>query len=140
MKDKIQLNATAIKAVKTQSPAGKVGIFWVFNGKVLAAAYDLSAGQPYGDAINGLTDHVKHWPHFQKLHPELRDKEYQDVPRGRVLFMRLTRKFHVYMDKVLHTTKTKRDLLKAFELPRAARFLMDPHYTTDWEDLERLFS
>ena len=43
------------------------------------------------------------------------------------------------MDKVLHTTKTKRALLKAFEMPGTAKFLMDPHYTTDWEDLERLF-
>ena len=93
----------------------------------MAATCELSAGQEYGDAINGLTDHVKYWPHFQKLHPTLRDKEYQDVPRGRVLFMKPTRKFHVYMDKVLHNTKTKRALLKAFELPDTAKFLMDPH-------------
>ena len=73
------------------------------------------------------------------MHPELRDKEYEDVPRGRVWFMRPAQQYHVYMDKVLHNTKTKRDLLKAFELPRTARFLTDPHYTTDWEDLESLF-
>jgi hypothetical protein len=122
-------------------PAGRVGIFWVFEDKVLAATYALKEGQEYGDAINGLTDHVKYWPHFQKLLPALRHLEYQDVPRGRVLFMRPTGKYHVYMDKVLHNLKTKRALLKEFELPqRTTRFLMDAHYTTDWEDLQNLFT
>ena len=122
-------------------PTGKVGIFWVFNGKVLAATYPLKDGQEYGDAINGLTDHVKYWPQFQKQLPALRHLEYQDIPRGRVLFMRPAKKYHVYMDKVLHTLKNKRALLKEFELPqRTTRFLMDAHYTTDWEDLQNLFS
>ena len=97
-------------------------------------------GQAYGDAINGLTDHVKYWPQFQKLHPELRSLEYQDVPRGRVLFMKPGRKFHVYMDKVLHNSKTKRALLEEFELPVSrTKFLKDAHYTTDPEELERMF-
>jgi hypothetical protein len=51
-------------------------------------------GEAYGDAINGLTDHVKYWPQFQKSHPELRSMEYRDVPRGRVMFMKPSRKFH----------------------------------------------
>ncbi len=122
-------------------PTGRVGIFWVFKGRVLAVTFALQEGQEYGDAINGLTDHVKYWLHFQKLLPALRHLEYQDVPRGRVLFMRLTRKYHVYMDKVLHNLKNKRALLKEFELPKSTtRFLMDAHYTTDWEDLQNLFT
>lgn len=120
---------------------GKVGIFWVFRGTLLAASYAVQDGQEYGDAINGLTDHVKYWPKFQKSHPELRSVEYQDVPRGRVLFMKPSRKFHVYMDKVLHNSKTKRALLEEFDLPVGkSKFLMDAHYTTDQDELERMFS
>jgi len=124
----------------SQPETGRVGIFWVFKGKVLAATYALPEGEQYGDAINGLTDHVKYWSHFQKLHLGLRGMEYQDVPRGRVLFMKPTGIFHVYMDKVLHNLKTKRALLKEFELPkRSTQFLLDAHYTTDSDDLEKLF-
>ena len=134
-------NTPSCRRRASNLPIGRVGIFWVFNGKVLAATYPLQDGQKYGDAINGLTDHVKYWPQFQKRLPALRHLEYQDVPRGRVLFMRPTKKYHVYMDKVLHYLKTKRALLKKFELPlRTTRFLMDAHYTTDWEDLQNLFA
>ena len=119
---------------------GQVGIFWVFRGELLAAAYALRAGQEYGDAINGLTDHVKFWPRFQEQHRKLRDLEYQDVPRGRVLFMKPTWKFCVYMDKTLHTAKIKRAVLHHFDLPRNnTKFLMDAHYTTDPAELDRLF-
>ena len=125
---------------KRNPQPGKVGIFWVFKGKLLAATYPLQDGEEYGDAINGLTDHVKYWPQFQKLHPELRQLEYQDVPRGRVLFMQPTGKFHVYMDKTLHSLKNKRALIKKFELPGpSTQFLMDAHYTTDLSELEKLF-
>lgn len=63
------------------------------------------------------------------------------VFKSRVLFMRPTRKYHVYMDKVLHNLKIKRALLKEFELSRrTTRFLMYAHYTTGWEDLQNLFT
>jgi hypothetical protein len=120
---------------------GKVGIFWVFRGKLLAATYALQDGEEYGDAINGLANHVTHWPQFQESHPELRGLEYQEVPRGRVLFMKPRRQFCVYVDKVLHNSKTKRALLQTFELPvSTTRFLTDAHYTTDPEELRTMFS
>jgi hypothetical protein len=124
-----------------KAASGKIGIFWVFRGKLLAATYALAGVTEYGDAINSPTDHVSHWPQFQSQHPALRNLEYQDVPRGRVLFQKPTRKFCVYMDKALHNPKTKRAILKEFELPGSlTRFLADAHYTTDPEELNRLFS
>lgn len=120
---------------------GKVGIFWVFRGGILAASFAVQDGEKYGDAINGLTDHVKYWPRFQNQLPELIDLEYQDIPRGRVLFMKPSQEFHVYMDKVLHNSKTKRALLKEFSLPpKSSRFRTDAHYTTDSDELENLLS
>jgi hypothetical protein len=122
-------------------PAGKVGIFWVFQDMLLPGTFALSEGVEYGDAINGATDHVHCWPKFQESHPALSDVEYQDVPRGRVLFMKPHRQFHVYMDKVLHTQKIKRALMKEFQLPAVGtKFLTDAHYTTDPGELDRLFS
>ncbi len=120
---------------------GKVGIFWVFRGSLLAATWALKDGEEYGDAVNGLSDHVNYWPQFQKQNPELRKLEYQEVPRGRVLFSKAAQKFIVYMDKLLHEPKIKRAILKKFDLPVAqTRFLTDLHYTTSQEELNRIFT
>ena len=101
----------------------------------MAVTFAVQDGEEYGDAINGLTDHVKYWPKFQRLHPELRSMEYQEVPRGRVLFMKPNRRFHVYMDKVLLNSKTKSAVLKEFELTFSrTNFLADVrhvHYNTE---------
>lgn len=119
---------------------GKVGIFWVFRGHLLAATFNVSEGEPFGDAINGRTDHVHYWPTLREQHPPLRHLEYQDVPRGRVLYMQPTGKFLVYLDRAIQTAANQRAILKEFQLPPAkTRFLSDPHYTTDPEELARLF-
>ncbi len=118
----------------------RVGIFWIFRGKLLATVCPLGNGESYGDAINGPINHVTQWPVFQKLNPALRSLEYQDVPRGRVLFMKPTGEFHIYLDRVLDTQRNRKALLQEFELPKSStQFLHDAHYTTDLEDLERLF-
>ena len=129
------------KRALTNPSKGKVGIFWVFRKQLLAATFALADGQAYGDAINGLTDHVKYWPRLQQQHPVLRWLEYQDVPRGRVLFMKPAGEYHVYMDKTLHRPQIQRALLKEFDLPsRSTQFLADAHYTTDPGELELLFT
>lgn len=132
---------TSGKARAQPVASGKIGIFWVYHGKLLATAFGLNAGMKYGDALNGPTDHVKYWPVFQARYAALRDLEYQDVPRGRVLFMQPTRQFRVYMDKTLHKTAIKSALRKAFSLPASrTHFLTDAHYTTDEQELNQLFS
>ena len=128
------------KPRRQKLPVGKVGIFWVHRGELLAAPFALEAGEDYGDAINGPTDHVKFWPEFQTIHRELRELEYQDVPRGRVLYMKPDRQFLVYMDKTLHTAKVKSAIRKTFGLAASnTRFLLDAHYTTDPAALKHLF-
>ena len=113
----------------------------MFRGKLLATTWALQAGEDYGDAINGLADHVNYWPQFQQQNPELRKLEYQEVPRGRVLFSKPSKKFSVFMDKMLHGPKIKRAILKEFDLPIAqTKFLTDSHYTTSPEELNQLFS
>lgn len=112
----------------------------MFRGKLLAAAVPVNGGVQTVDAINGQADHVSYWPYLQKLHSELRGLEYEQVPRGRVLVLKTSRRFCVYMDEVLHKPKIKQALLKEFCLPKGrTKFKTDPHYTTDPEELDRLF-
>ena len=129
--------ATAMARYKT---APKVGIFWIYNGRLLKAAVAVADGLPYGDAVHSQFDHVEFWPELQRRIPALRDLEYEQVPRGRVVFQGTENRFCVYMDKKLHRQHIKRVILNEFSLPRSRTdFLTDPHYTTDADELDQLF-
>ena len=118
----------------------RLAIFWVFRRRLLKADTPLERGIHTREAINGQFDHLDFWPVLQRLWPEFRGLQYEEVPRGRILFLKADRTFCVYMDKSLHTPEIKRLLLEEFDLPRAGtKFLTDPHYTTDPEELDRLF-
>ena len=119
----------------------KVGVFWIFKGKLLKFETAVDDGTEYGGVVNGRFNHIDYWPMLQRRNPELRLLEYQEVPRGRVMFIKKTKKFRVLMDKVLHTPRNKQSLLKAFNLPKTkTAFGTDPHYTTDAAELDRLFA
>jgi hypothetical protein len=124
-----------------KKPSGRVGVFWIYQGTILAASFPLKDGEEYGDAINGGVDHVDFWPKLQAQHPELRGLEYEEVPRGRVVFMKQAKKYHVYRDKTLSGPVSKRAVIQEFALAGAkVLFRTDPHYTTDRQELARLFS
>ena len=117
----------------------KVGIFWVYQDQLIAAAVPLHAGIDDGDFINGPLDHLPYWETVRRRVPALRTVEYDAVPRGRVLFKHGEGRCVVYMDKVLHREEVKTWIMTYFELPAATPFVPDLHYTTTLEDLERLF-
>lgn len=121
-------------------PQPLVGIFWVYRGRLLKAAVAVADGLRYGNAVHSPVDHVTFWPELQRQVKTLRDLEYEHVPRGRVVFQSSEDRFCVYMDKKLHNRQVKERLLAEFRLPRRRTgFLTDPHYTTDAEELDRLF-
>lgn len=84
--------------------------------------------------------HIETWPVLQKRYPKLRALEYEDVPRGRVIYLQATKRFRVLMDKVLFQDGIKAAILDRFSLPNSrTSFVRDHHYTTDPRDLDRLF-
>lgn len=114
----------------------KIGIFWIYKDQVVGKARALAEGE---ENVPGLIDspdsHVVLWEQtlgFHKRFPELLDIDYQQVPRGRVLFDRKLGKAVVYMDKVLHIAKHKAALSQFFQLDAATTiYRTDDHYTTD---------
>lgn len=118
-----------------------VGIFWWYQGQLLIAAVPLAHGVDDGLFVNGPYDHLTTWPSIRRPHPPLRHVEYEELPRGRVLFAKDDQRFYVYMDQVLFTRAIQEVILTAFHLPRVqTQFRTDLHYTTDPDELDRLFS
>ena len=120
---------------------GDVGIFWIDRGQLIIAAVPLADRVDDGVFVNGPADHDPYWPIVQRTHANLRGLEYDQVPRGRVLFNKTESRFYGYLDKVLDTPMMKRMFMARFHLARKHTvFQTDLHYTTDPGDLNQLFS
>lgn len=121
-------------------PQSKVGIFWYFEGKLLKGAVPLEKGERSAGSINATYEHARFWDVLKIRVPGIRALEYDQVPRGRVVYLEGERQFAVYLDKVLLRPAVKRLIVQMFELPaKSTIFERDPHYTTDSEELDRLF-
>ena len=121
-----------------------IGIFWVYKNTVMGKAREFREGQ---ETCPGMLDspdnHVELWQEGAGsviLFQELRDTEYQDVPRGRVVYSTQAKQSIVYMDKVLHTARIKRAVVKFFQLGDVdIEWETDAHYTTDPDQIEAMF-
>ncbi len=114
----------------------RVGIFWVYKGIILGKSSSLENGfENVPNIIDSPDSHIDIWentPGFTHSFPELVGSEYQEIPRGRVLYSRQDNKSHIYMDKTLHIGKYKKLIIEYFELNiRNCRWMTDPHYTID---------
>jgi hypothetical protein len=105
------------------------------------ASVPFADGIDDGRFVNGADDHEPYWEIVQRTHPHLSGEEYYQVPRGRVLFNKTEKRFNVYLDKVLCKAPIAYVIVERFHLPRKHTiFRTDLHYTTDPNDLDRLFS
>ncbi len=117
-----------------------VGIFWRFEGEIIGWRCEVSDGEPVGDIVDSPENHYTYWPELQRQRPELRKLEYEDVPRGRILFDRAAGRSRVLLNKALLLPAIKKQICEFFALrQRATDFVSDVHYTTDPDELRRLF-
>ncbi|MCK5782841.1 MAG: hypothetical protein KAH06_00200 [Desulfobacterales bacterium] len=122
----------------------KIGIFWVYKNRVIGKARELKDGQ---ENVPGLIDspdsHIELWEQdlgFVIPFPELKGSEYQDVPRGRVIYSTKTKKVTVYMDKVLHTNGIREIISEFFQMGGSGVvWKTDIHYTTQSHEIDDLF-
>ena len=122
----------------------KIGIFWVYKNTVIGKAANLAEGD---QLIPGVVDspdtHIYVWesdPEFRLPFSELRELEYQSVPRGRVIFFKNQLVFKIYMDKTLFSEANKKHILEYFDLAESkVIWETDSHYTTDQNEIDNLF-
>ena len=120
----------------------KVGIFWVYKGKVTGKSRDASEGIGANGWIDSPDGHPGVWetePAFTRLRAD--GKEYQDIPRGRLVWKQEPGKSVIYMDKkLLRSESAKKKVAAFFELDAdKVEWKTDPHYTTDLAEIAKLF-
>jgi hypothetical protein len=121
--------------------AAQVGIFWCVLDPagahhLLAERCALDAAEEYGDCLTFGPGHYEIWQPWQRanapipnLASVIRGHEYEEWPRGRVVFDRKADRFFLYADRRIQRVGLLPALVALFRVP-ADRVVMraDPHY------------
>ncbi|MFG1242345.1 hypothetical protein V5F31_08180 [Xanthobacter sp. V7C-4] len=109
-----------------------VGIFWfVMRGggtEMLARRTPWCEAEDYGDFKTDTMAHYAFWPLVRRKHRLL--GEYEDWPRGRVVYNVPKQVFTAYIDRQLSAHAFRAVIIDAFRLPTSQTlFAFDAHYS-----------
>ncbi len=122
-----------------------VGVFWGVpdaGGRtaIIGEATALDDSETYGAFLTFASGHLDVWDAWRGLGPHALSRhglptavawhEYEDFPRGRVVYRPADRTFIIYADRRLHTLALREEIEVTFHL-RGLRTTLrsDPHYT-----------
>lgn len=74
-----------------------VGIFWLVDGEIVAFATPVDRGERDGGFVNYSHGHVDLWRFVQRSRPQLREVEYEEISRGRVVLDEGGKSFHLLL-------------------------------------------
>jgi hypothetical protein len=96
--------------------AASVGIFWRVAGVLLVDRSTLDEAETYGDCITHAAGHYERWEEWRALggarlvsmgYPErIVLTEYDDWPRGCIVYETVARRFVIYADRRLQAPDT----------------------------------
>ena len=120
----------AEKIAEKTGPEPMVGIFWLFKNELIFDVTPVSSAEPYGDCVGHAKSHISFWTELQEAGVIPLDVEYEEPPRGRVVFNLKTRQYIVCADKCIRTKPTVvRRIIRDFSLPADSTVLIsDEHY------------
>ncbi len=88
-----------------------VGIFWYVDGVLVVDRSTLDEAEPYGDCITHAAGHYERWEEWKALGGTVRaaagypnriaSTEYDQWPRGRIVYEVRSRRFVLYADRRL---------------------------------------
>jgi hypothetical protein len=94
-----------------QRETPQVAIFWLVQAtegeaRLLAAGCPLDQAEPYGNCLTYGPGHYETWAHWRRdrtvepvLRALVRSHEYEDWPRGRIVFDQARDLFIIYADR-----------------------------------------
>lgn len=107
----------------------RVGIFWLYNGQLIIDSTPVSQAEPYADSLGHATGHIDHWALLQQSGAVPSEVEYEQHPRGRVVYDKRQETFHLLADKCI---LDRRDLITKIKyelhLPKGTKLGTDAHY------------
>ena len=106
-----------------------VGIFWLVRGELLFDTTPLSRAEQYGDFKIHGGDHVSVWERFRSANTVPQEMEYEESPRGRVMFNSTLGNFTLFADRcILRRKAIVAKIRKQLHLPKNTIESTDSHY------------
>jgi hypothetical protein len=117
------------KSGKRRKKESRVGIFWVVGGRLVIDSTPLNEAEAYADFKIHSGDHISMWEKFQQKGIAPRDMEYEDAPRGRVMYNAKTKRFSLLADRcILKDKKLVQEIMTALGLTKTTEIRTDEHY------------
>ncbi len=106
-----------------------VGIFWRLKEKLIFDMTPLSAAEVHLHFKFHSGDHVSVWERFRQQRIVPPEIEYEEPPRGRVVYSVIDGKFTLLADKcILRDRVAVRKIMAEMNLPRGTETSTDQHY------------
>jgi hypothetical protein len=115
-------------------PTSRIGIFWIYREKLISKSIVVSQAQCSSIGVaDTCFSHIDVWEReriYLPKYPTLIDTEYQEFPRGRVLFDGKYATFKIYAAYTIIKNKHSRQIIiDAFSLqPEKCIWKTDAHY------------
>jgi hypothetical protein len=118
----------------------RIGIFWMIATKtglqLLTASCAVSKAEPYGDCLTFGPGQYQVWQSWRRTRnlpaaarPIVRTYEYEDWPRGRIVFDCAKDRFMLYADRKLIAAEIINRICDCFHLPKERTSIeTDSHY------------
>lgn len=106
-----------------------VGIFWLFRGEVLFDTTPLSEAETFGDFRIHSGNHISVCERFRLARMVPPEIEYEEYPRGRVVFDSKSKLFNLLADRcILRRKDILAKIKKQMHLPKTTVEGTDSHY------------
>jgi hypothetical protein len=123
----------------TESTTGHVGIFWWIGDRLLAAGCSLADAEPADDWLDYQGGHAEHWDRWREAGAtwlgrnnfpiEILSSEYDEHPRGRIVYDRRSSCYLLYADIRLQNKERLHEIMTVFNLmAETVSVRSDPHY------------
>ena len=116
-----------MSAVTADEP--KVGIFWLLEKRLIYHSTPLSSAEKYGDCLTSPVSHIDHWANLQQRREVSGDVEYEEPPRGRVVYDCGKQQFTIYADRcIIRRGDAIHRIITALGLSQDVKIASDDHY------------
>jgi len=107
-----------------------IGLFWIYKSQIYLKSIKVDNVKEINDFIDSDFSHYKVWDEISLQNKVFYLYEYEDIPRGRVIYDVKNTQYIIYSNNnIINTDKCKRLILKAFMLEESrVIFKYDAHY------------
>jgi hypothetical protein len=107
----------------------RVGIFWLLRNQLVIDSVPLSQAERYDERLTFPASHIDVWKRLQEEGRAPIESEYDEPPRGRVIFEPSSREFLILADAcILARKQIMNEIVGCLHLPQQVKLDSDSHY------------